>query len=126
MDVVDLITKYYPYNSQGMFTGYRDSEPNMDRFINAIFYTILGDDFDGYASKRVPLSNGELFHSEFTINKHNAYGNDAKITQLEVKNSSLNRKRLNYYDDDVNWTVTSNLRNIECWFIFKNFNSKEV
>ena len=100
INVVDLITKYYPYNSQGMFTGYRDSEPNMDRFINAIFYTILGDDFDGYASKRVPLSNGELFHSEFTINKHNAYGNDAKITQLEVKNSSLNRKRLNYYDDN--------------------------
>jgi len=86
--VVDLIATYYPYNSQGEFTGYRDSEPSMDRFINAIFYSILGNNFDGYACKRVPLSNGESFHSEFTINKHNVNGENAKITQLELTNST--------------------------------------
>ena len=86
--VVDLIATYYPYNSQGEFTGYRNSEPNMDRFINAILYTKFGDYFNGYASKRVPLSKGELFHSEFTINKHNANRDDAKITQLEFTNST--------------------------------------
>ena len=86
--VVDLIAQYYPYNSQGIFNGYRDSEPNMDRFINAILYTKFRDYFNGYASKRVPLSKGELFHSEFTINKHNVNRDDAKITQLELTNST--------------------------------------